>query len=103
MRFDLSVAPIVYLCQYRALGDRSALTMLQKMLFPIYTSHCHLPRLHHRYRSDFAVGFMSFVFVSSDTRRQESSVSEGVELGFIGHAYDQNERLREGKDTWQEG
>ena len=35
--------------------------------------------------------------------RQESHVSEGVELGFIGHAHDQNERLREGKDTWQEG
>ena len=38
-----------------------------------------------------------------ERRRQESHVSEGVELGFIGHAYDQNERLREGKDTWQEG
>ena len=34
--------------------------------------------------------------------RQESHVSEGVELGFIGHAYDQNEHLREEKDTWQE-
>ena len=29
-------------------------------------------------------------------RRQESHVSGGVELGFIVHAYDQNERLREG-------
>ena len=29
--------------------------------------------------------------------RQEFHVSEGVEPGFIGHAYDQNERLREGK------
>ena len=36
-------------------------------------------------------------------RRQESHVSEGVELGFIGHTSDQNERLRVGKDTWQEG
>ena len=36
-------------------------------------------------------------------RRQESHASEGVGLGFIGHAYDQNERLREGKKKWQEG
>ena len=34
--------------------------------------------------------------------RQESHVSEGVDVGFIGHAYDQNELLREGEDTWQE-
>ena len=61
MRFDLSVAPIVYLCRYRALGDRSALTVPQKMLVPIDTPHCHLPRLHPRSRSDFAVGFMSFI------------------------------------------
>ena len=38
-----------------------------------------------------------------ERRRQESHVSEGVEPGFIGHAYDQNERPREGKDKWQEG
>ena len=34
--------------------------------------------------------------------RQKSLVSEGVEFGFIGHAHDQNERQREGKDTCQE-
>ena len=34
---------------------------------------------------------------------KKSNVSENVELGFIGHAHDQNERLRGGKDTWQEG
>ena len=28
--------------------------------------------------------------------RQESHVSGGVELGFMGHAYNQNEHLREG-------
>ena len=78
------------------------LTVLQNMSFPIYESHCHLPRLRPRSVSDFAMGLMSFDCVSSDTRRQESHVSEGVELGFIGHAYDQNERLREGKDKWQE-
>ena len=45
----------------------------------------------------------AFGLLGGMRRRQESHVSEGVELGFTGHAYDQNERLREGKDTWQEG
>ena len=35
MRFDLSLAPTVYLCHHRALDDCSALTVLQKMLFPV--------------------------------------------------------------------
>ena len=34
---------------------------------------------------------------------QESHVSEGVKFGFVGHAYNQIERLRGGRDTWQEG
>ena len=45
----------------------------------------------------------AFWSLEGSGRRQESHVSQGVKLGFIGHAYDQNERLREGKDKWQEG
>ena len=106
MRFGLSVDPMLPSRHHRALGDRSLstdlLTVLQKMPFPICASQCHLPRLRPGSHSAFDVFFLSFVHVSSDTRRQTSHVSGGAKLGFIGHAYQQNECLRGGRDKWQE-
>ena len=74
------------------------------MLFPIYASHCHLLRPRPCPRPAFAVGFMSFVSVLSDTRRQESHVSGCVKHGFIGHTPRiKNECLRGGRDKMARG